>query len=352
MRKSLICAVMMWCAVVSMHTPVWAEGVADFYRGKQVQVIVGYGPGGGYDVYARLLARFIGQHIPGEPSAILQNMPGAGSLVAANYIYNVAPRDGTVFGMFARNMPLIALLGINTSVKFDPRKFTWLGTSSSFDEDAYIMWLRKDAKVHDIHEALMPNTGVVVLGGTGEGATGNDVPVILHEALGLNVKQIIGYPDSNALFLAIERGEIEGRTTDYSSVVSSRPYWMGPNSPVRALMQFARKTRHPDFPDIPTARELAPTEAARALIELAEMPYLFSRPYAAPPDIPKERAMALQKAFMETHADPDYVAEAKKLGLFMSPLSGDDLMTTLEHIAQAPPAQIATLKRIYKESKN
>jgi tripartite-type tricarboxylate transporter receptor subunit TctC len=176
--------------------------------------------------------------------------------------------------------------------------------------------------------------------------------VILHEALGLRIKQIIGYPDSNALFLAIERGEIEGRTTDYSSVVSSRPYWLGPESPVRALMQFARKTRHPDFPDIPTARELARDDHSRALIELAEMPYLFSRPYAAPPDVPQERASALQKAFMDTHADPDYLEDAKKLGLFMSPLSGAELLKVLETIAAAPPADIATLKRIYHDSKN
>jgi tripartite-type tricarboxylate transporter receptor subunit TctC len=352
MRTCLKACLGAWFASLSFIGAAWADDVADFYRGKQVQVIVGYGPGGGYDVYARLLARFIGKHLPGEPLAILQNMPGAGSLVAANYIYNVAPKDGTVFGMFARNMPLIAILGINPSVKFDPRKFTWLGTSSSFEEDAYIMWVRKDAKVQNIEQARVANGPPVVLGGTGEGATGNDVPVILHEALGINVKQIIGYPDSNALFLAIERGEIEGRTTDYSSVVSSRPYWLKPDSPVHALMQFARKTRYPDFPDIPTARELARTDEARTLIELAEMPYLFSRPYAAPPNVPKDRAAALQKAFMDTHADPDYLDEAKKLGLFMSPLSGDELVKVLDQISTAPADQITKLKRIYQDSKN
>ena len=240
-----------------------ADSVADFYRGKQVQAIVGYGPGGGYDVVARLVARFIGKHIPGNPTVVFQNMPGAGSLVAANYIYNVAAKDGTSYGLFARNMPLIALLGVNSSVKYDPQKFTWLGSTSDFEDDAYIMWLRKDAPVKTIEQARVKGGPPVVLGGTGEGATGNDVPLILQDALGMNIKQIIGYPDSNALFLAIERGEIEGRTTDYTSVVSSRPHWLGPDSPVRALMQFARRTRHPDFPNIPTARELARDDDAR-----------------------------------------------------------------------------------------
>ncbi len=328
-----------------------ADSVADFYRGKQVQAIVGYGPGGGYDVVARLVARFIGKHIPGNPTVVFQNMPGAGSLVAANYIYNVAAKDGTSYGLFARNMPLIALLGVNSSVKYDPQKFTWLGSTSDFEDDAYIMWLRKDAPVKTIEQARVKGGPPVVLGGTGEGATGNDVPLILQDALGMNIKQIIGYPDSNALFLAIERGEIEGRTTDYTSVVSSRPHWLGPDSPVRALMQFARRTRHPDFPNIPTARELARDDDARKLIELAELPYLFSRPFAAPPGIPKDRAEALQKAFMDTHADPEFLAEAKKMGISVSPISGPDLVKAMAQISNTPPELLARLKKIFADSK-
>src|SRR5919112_902130 len=231
-----------------------ADAVADFYKCKQVNLIVGYGPGGGYDVYGRLVARHIGRYIPGNPNVVVQNMPGAGSLRAANYIYSAAPKDGTVFGIFARNMPLLGILGGNPNVQFDARKFTWVGSSSSFVTDAYLMIVRADAPVKSIEDARRPGGPQLLLGGTGEGATGNDVPILLRDTLGLNIKLITGYPDSNALFLAIDRGEIQGRTTDYSSIKTNRPEWLRPGSRMKVLMQFARTTRHPDFPDVPTAR--------------------------------------------------------------------------------------------------
>jgi tripartite-type tricarboxylate transporter receptor subunit TctC len=145
-----------------------AETVADFYKGKTVQLIVGYGTGGGYDVYARALARHIGRHIPGNPNVVVQNMPGAGSLRAANFLYNAAPKDGTAFGLFARNMPLLAILGSNPNVQFDPRKFTWLGSSSSFADDAYLLFVRKDAAVKSVDDARKPGGPPLLLAGTAE----------------------------------------------------------------------------------------------------------------------------------------------------------------------------------------
>jgi len=168
-------------------TPAHADTVADFYKGKQINLIVGYGPGGGYDTYARLLARHFGRFVPGNPNVIVQNMPGAGSLRAVNYLYNVAPKDGATIGTFARNMPLIGLLGGNSNVQFNPRRFTWLGSTSSFVYDAYILIVRKDAPVKSIDEARRPDLPALVLGGTAEGATGNDVPVILRDTIGLHV---------------------------------------------------------------------------------------------------------------------------------------------------------------------
>src|SRR5262249_54408217 len=164
---------------------------------------VGYGPGGGYDIYARLLSRHLGRFIPGHPTIVVQNMPGAGSLRAVNYLYNVAPKDGSTFGMFARNMPLIGVLGGNSNVAFDPRKLTWLGSSSSFVTDAYVLIVRKDAPVKSIDEARRHDLPPLVLGGTAEGATGSDVPIILRDTISLHVKQVVGYPDSMAIFLAI-----------------------------------------------------------------------------------------------------------------------------------------------------
>src|SRR5260370_40390540 len=146
--------------------PAGAQTVEEFYKGKSVTLVVGNGPGGGFDVYARLLARHIGRYVPGHPTVVVQNMPGAGSLVAANYIYNVAPRDGTTFGLIARNLPLIGLLGQNPNVRFDPRKFTWLGSSSDYSDDAYILIVRKDAPASSIEEAVRPDGPPLVLGGT------------------------------------------------------------------------------------------------------------------------------------------------------------------------------------------
>src|SRR5262249_34130979 len=159
--------------------PAHADALADFYKGRQINLIVGYGPGGGYDIHARLLARHFGKFIPGHPTVVVQNMPGAGSLRAVNYLYNVAPKDEATIATFARNMALMGLLGGNSNVQFDPRRLTWLGSTSSFTNDAYILLVRNDAPVKSIEEARRPDFPALVLGATAEGATGNDVPIIL-----------------------------------------------------------------------------------------------------------------------------------------------------------------------------
>src|SRR5262245_7133657 len=186
-----------------------ADDVADFYRGKLIKVVVGFASGGGYDVYARLLARHFGKYIPGNPGLVVQNMVGAGGLRAANFIYSAAPKDGTAIGILTRDMPLLAVLGTNAAVQFDPRKFTWIGSSSSFVDDAYVLVVRADAPAASIAEARRPG-GPLVLAGSAEGAPGSDVPVILRDTIGLNAKVVGGYPDSGAMFLAMERGEVHG----------------------------------------------------------------------------------------------------------------------------------------------
>jgi tripartite-type tricarboxylate transporter receptor subunit TctC len=341
----------MLALAASGAAPARADAVADFYKGKQVNLIVGYGPGGGYDVYGRLVARHIGRHIPGNPNVVVQNMPGAGSLRAANHIYSAAPKDGTAFGIFARNMPLLGILGGNPNVQFDARKFTWLGSSSSFVTDAYLMIVRADAPVKSVEDARRPGGPQLVLGGTAEGATGNDVPVLLRDTLGLNIRLIAGYTDSNALFLAIDRGEIQGRTTDYSSIKTNRPDWLKPNSGMNVLLQFARTTRHPDFPNVPTARELARTDAARALIELGELPYTLARPFAAPPGIPVDRAKALQQAFLAAHKDPQLLEEAARLQLDITPIGGDEILAHIERISKAPAEQLDYIRKLLAENK-
>jgi tripartite-type tricarboxylate transporter receptor subunit TctC len=322
-----------------------ADALTEFYRGKQISVVVGYGTGGGYDVYARLIARTLGKYMPGNPGVIVQNMPGAASLRAVNYLYNTAPRDGTVVGTFARDMPLLSIMG-SPNVRFDPLRLTWLGSSSSYANDAYLLLTRTDAPVKSIEDARRPGKPALVLGSTGEGASGNDVATVLCDALSLNLKIVVGYPDSNAIFLAVDRKEVDGRFAGLSSVQSSHREWLQPGSGMQVLLQFGRATRHPAFPDIPTARELAKTDAARALIELVEAPYALSRPFAAPPGIPKDRVTALQAAFLRAHQDPQFLDEAARLKIDVSPIGGDDALDAVTTIARAPAELINHMKKL------
>jgi tripartite-type tricarboxylate transporter receptor subunit TctC len=328
-----------------------ADAVADFYKGRQVSMIVGYGTGGGYDVYGRLFARHLGRHIPGNPTVVVQNMPGAGSLRAVNYIYNTAPKDGSAIATFARDMPLIGLIGHNPNVRFDARKLTWLGSSSSYANDAYMLWVRKDAAVQSIADARRAGGPPLILGGTAEGSTGNDVPIILRDALGLNIKLVSGYPDGTALFIAVDRNEVDSRVVGLSATESTHAEWMRPDAIVRVLVQFARITRHPQFPDVPTARELALNDRALALINLAELPYRLSRPFAAPPGIPEDRARALQAAFLAVHQDPLYLEDAARLKVDVSPISAADVLRAIDDISNAPPDLLDYMKKLLAENK-
>ena len=328
-----------------------AETVQEFYRGKTVQLVLGYGPGGGYDVYARLVARFLGRHIPGNPQVIVVNMPGAGSLRATNFLYTTAPRDGLTIGAFARDMPLMGIIGGNSNVQFDPRKFTWLGSASSSENDAYLLFLRKDAKVKTIEEAIRPGGEPIVISGTAEGATGNDVAILLRDAIGLNVKIINGYPDSGVMFLAVDRKEVDGRFVGLSAVSSAKPDWLKPDSNMRVILQFGRPQRNARYPDVPTARELAKDDRARALIALAELPYQLSRPMVAPPGVPADRAKALQDAFMTMQTDAEYLQEAVKLGLDVSPVAGTAALPLIEQLENAPRELLDYMKKLQHPEK-
>jgi tripartite-type tricarboxylate transporter receptor subunit TctC len=327
------------CASFPTSAALAQDAVESFYRGRQVNLIVGYGPGGGYDAAARLVARHLGRYLSGNPSVVVQNMPGAGSLRAANYLYSVAPKDGGTLALFGSDIALIGLIANNPSVQFDPRKFTWLGSSSSFAGDAFILMVRPNAAAKSIAEARRPGGPPLVLAGTGEGARDSDVPKILRDALGLNIKQVLGYPDTPSIFLAVERSEVDGRTFDFSSVKANKPHWLRPESGFHLLLQFARVTRHPELPDR--------NDAGRALIEFAETPLLtMARPFAAPPGVPEERARALKTAFLAVHRDPQLLAEAERLGLDISPIGAEELARSIEHMAHASPDAFNYMKNL------
>lgn len=326
--------------------------VADFYRGKVVTLIVGNGPGGGFDVVGRLLARHLGRYIPGHPAIVVQNMPGAGTLVAANYLYNLAPKDGSQFGLIERNLPLLAIVGGDPNVRFDPRQFTWIGSSSDFSDDAYVLIVRKDSPVKTIEDARRPGGPTLELGGTAAGASSADVPEILRDALGIRVKLILGYRNSAAIFLAMENAEVGGRMVELSSLRATHPQWIEPDSDYRVLLLYARVKRDPNFPGVPIARELAPNEASRQLIEFTETPLLtMAWPFVAPPGIPQDRAKALQDAFMATSRDPDYLADAAKMKVPIEPVAAADIQRAIDRLSTARPERFDEVRKLMGRKK-
>lgn len=348
--RGLFAAALAGALTAFLALPVAAQST--FYKGKTIRVIIGYGTGGGYDSYARLLTKHLGKHIPGNPNVLPQNMPGAGSMAAANHIFNVAPKDGTAFGTFARGLALGGLIDpSNKQIKFKPAEFTWIGSSSSYKDDAYLLLVRSTAPIKTIADLRGSNAKQMVLAATNAGSTSYDVPVQLLEVLGLKLKIIHGYPDGASMSLAVERGEVDGRMIGLSAISATQPEWLGTNGFMRPLLQFGRRTRHTLVKDIPTARELAQAPEDSALIELLEMPFFLARPYAAPPGVPADRAALLMKGFMATHDDPDYRADAKKQKMDISPISGSEIRDMLTRMTKISPEVIQRYLNIAAKTK-
>jgi tripartite-type tricarboxylate transporter receptor subunit TctC len=321
------------------------------FKGKTARVIVGYEAGGGYDVYARILARYYGNHLPGKPNVIVQNMIGAGSVLAVNYIYERAPKDGSQFATFSRTVPLLAFSGDQKGIRFDPLKLSWIGTSSSYADDAYIMMVRKDRGVTTVAD-LRGRKQPLKFASTGFGSTGHDIPLVLRETLDLNIQVVHGYPGGATLYLAVERGEMDGRMVGYSSIKSAQPQWLEKDSKVMPLLQFARETRHPDLQNVPTARELASKPEDKSLIEMMESTYFLARPYAGPPGIPAANLRVVRAAFMAAHKDPGYVAEAQKLRIDVSPWDGEKVAGIVQSLARIPRDLYARYDRILANPKS
>ena len=325
-----------------------AQSVEDFYRGKTVNIIVGYAPGGGYDLYARILSRYIGNHIPGNPTITVQNMPGAASLRAANHIYAAANKDGTVFGTFDMNMPLIGFVG-DKNVLFDARKFTWLGSLSNFEADAYVLWARKTAAA-GTSAALMKADGPPLnVGVAGAGASDYDLAVLLRETYGMRLRLVPGYPSSSATGKALEGGEVDGQFVTYLSSSQIKPAWGKPDNDLHVILQFGRTTRHPNLQHVPLVREMARNEQERRLIEVAEAPYKLSRPYVGPPGIPEGRAKALQAAFAAAAKTPGLIAEAQGMNLEISPVLSAEAASLIDALSKSPPEIFAKLRQ-FRES--
>jgi tripartite-type tricarboxylate transporter receptor subunit TctC len=294
-----------------------------------VKLYIGYSAGGGYDVYARLVARFIGKHLPGKPDVTPINMPGAGSLGLAKWLYNAAPKDGTVFGAVARGIAFDPLLNPSDKARFDATAFNWLGSANN-EVSICAAWHTTGIKsIDDLKKKEM------TVGGTGGAADTDQFPKVLNALLGTKMRLVTGYPGGNEINLAMQRGEVGGRCGwSWSSVVSTRPTWIK-NHDVNVLVQLAL-TKHPDLPNVPLVMDLAKTPEQRQMLKLVFARQTMGRPFVAPPGLPADKVATLRKAFRDTMHDPELLAEAKKEKLEINPVSGEDVQQLVEEAYQVP----------------
>ena len=308
----------------------WAQSPADFYKGKNVELEIGYSVGGGYDLYARTIARHIGRFIPGNPTVVPKNMEGAGSLRLANWLYNAAPKDGTVFGTIGRGTGFDPLLG-HKGASFDATKFTWIG-SANHEVSVCVAWHTSGIASF---EDLM--TKELTVGGTGSAADTDQFPKIMNGVLGTKMRIVTGYPGGNDVGLAMERGEVKGRCGwSWSSVKSTHPAWITEKK-INVLVQLAL-TKHPDLPDVPLITDLAKTDEDRQVLKLIFARQVMGRPFLAPPGVPADRVAALRKAFMDMMTDKDFLADAEKAQLEINPVAGDEIEKLVKELYGTPPA--------------
>jgi tripartite-type tricarboxylate transporter receptor subunit TctC len=309
----------------------------DFYRGKTIRLIVGASAIGGYNLNARTVARYMPRHIPGNPNIVVVNMPAGTGIAAINHLYNVADKDGATFGLFNRYTVLAPIFGAEQA-KFKPEGFNWLGTTADYSDNAYLFIIRADLPATDIESVRRANPALNV------GLMGAAPIQVINEALGLNLRLISGYTSDN-LEIAFENGELDGHTIGYQTLLSRKPDWLEKKI-ARPIIQFGRISRHPDLPNVPTARELAATSEQRSMIEFVEAPLMIGYPFALPPGVPAERVAVMRRAFQDTMNDPEFQAEIKRQGLELAPRDGEAIAETIRQLSRAPESVIQRYKAL------
>jgi len=314
-----------------------AQSVQDFYRGRAVTLIVGYSTGGGYDTYARILARHMSKHIPGNPTIVVQNAPGAGSMRAANTLYNVAPKDGSTFGMFGRGIALEPLIGTSPA-QFEATKFTWLGSGA---DEAAVVVIRSEAGIKSWSDMV---SKPFTVGGEGTGSDPDVYALMLKNVFGVKLKLVSGYPGTTEMALAIERGEVDGRASwSWSSLKSLKPDWIAQK---KVVMPVQLNLAHSaDLPDTPLIGDYATNDRQRQIMRLVLSRQTMGRPFIAPPGLPPERAAALRTAFDATMKDPEFLAEAKARGQEVNPVSGAAIDKLLAELYATPKDVTEETKR-------
>jgi tripartite-type tricarboxylate transporter receptor subunit TctC len=320
-----------------------ADAVEDFYRGKTINLIVGFSAGGGYDTTARILAPYLKKYLPGNPSVVVQNMDGAGSLKAANYLYNVAPKDGSVIATFSRGTAMEPLIG-SSATQFDATKMTWIGSTTN-EYSVFLLW--NTAPVKTWNDMLKTEFTV---GGEGAGSDSDVYAMLVKNLFGAKLKLVSGYPGSAEIMLALERGELDGRAAfSWSSLKSSKPDWIR-DKKVNYPVQL-NTLRNPDLPDVPLLEDLASNDRQRQIIKLVLSRQVMGRPFAAPPGIPEERKQALRKAFDQIVSDPEFLAEAKQRKMDVNPVSGAEVEKLVAELYRTPPDVLAETKALISTGK-
>lgn len=326
-------------------TSVWLTGgaartqsVEDFYKGHTLSIVVGFSAANAYDHYARALGRHIGRHIPGRPAVVILNRPGAGSLAAANYLYGVAPKDGSTIGIFNRSVAVEPLLG-NSGSKFDPRKFNWLGSVGN-EVSLCIAW--HTAAVKTWHDLM---TKEFVAASAGLSADSGVFPTLIKNLFGARIKIIPGYPGGAEMSKAIESGEADGRCGwSWSGVKATKPNWLQQKS-INLLVQLGLQ-KSDELPDVPLIMDFARSDEERQILKLVFSRQEFAWPFVAPPDIPDDRLRALRAAFDATMKDPEFLEDAKRTALDVSPVSAADVHKLIEELYTTPDELIAKVRRL------
>jgi len=317
--------------------PARAEA-AEFYQGKQVTIVVGFSSAGTYDATARLFARHLGKYLPDKPTIIVRNMPGAGSMVAANNLYSSAPKDGTTLGVIGGGVVLEPLLG-NAQANYDPRRFNWIGGRT---RDNFLCLVWHTVPVKTLQDVTKRET---IVGATGPGSRTLTYPKALNELLGTKFKIVPGYPGGNEITLALERGEVEGYCGwALGSIKTRAPDWLR-DGKIRPLAQFTL-AKTADLPDVPLATELARDDRERQAIEFFAADSVLAWPLMAPPDLPAERLAELRSAFDAMMKDPELLSEAGKQGLDIDPVSGAEIAALVRRVYDTPPDVIELVRRI------
>jgi tripartite-type tricarboxylate transporter receptor subunit TctC len=329
-HKRALTLVAIACCLAVATSAVAQDGVEAFYRGKTIRLLIGANVGGGYDAYARLVGRHIGKYIPGHPAIVPSNMNGAGGNTVLNYVYAIAPRDGTVIAATSPGSLLDPLLGDKTTLKHDPLKFNYIGSATS---EVFTCMVRTDAAAKSFEDALSKE---VIIGSSG--GTTHDMPSALVNVLGVKFKLISGYRGTADIMLAVDRGEVQGICGQgYANISWQRPDWFRVGSPVRVLAQSITGDPELNKRGVPLTLDFAKTAEQRQILEIVYAQGVFTRPFVVAPDVPQERVKAIQMAFMQALADPELLAEAQKQSLSVSAMSGVDLDTMIRKIYATSP---------------